>query len=60
MSWPDGGITPFRGEKATNWEGGYRGNKTTKVSVYGSGISRICVYRNCSSYAPTHSSAAMS
>jgi arylsulfatase len=23
MSWPDGGTTPFRGEKATNWEGGY-------------------------------------
>ena len=22
--WPDGGITPFRGEKNTNWEGGYR------------------------------------
>ncbi len=24
MSWPDGGTTPFRGEKATNWEGEYR------------------------------------
>jgi arylsulfatase len=24
MSWPDGGCTPFRGEKATNWEGGFR------------------------------------
>ena len=24
MSWPDGGSTPFRGEKNTNWEGGYR------------------------------------
>jgi arylsulfatase len=24
MSWPDGGSTPYRGEKATNWEGGYR------------------------------------
>ena len=23
MSWPDGGTTPFRGEKATNWEGGF-------------------------------------
>jgi len=22
--WPDGGNTPFRGEKNTNWEGGYR------------------------------------
>jgi arylsulfatase len=24
MSWPDGGTTPFRSEKNTNWEGGYR------------------------------------
>jgi arylsulfatase A-like enzyme len=24
MTWPDGGTTPFRGEKATNWEGGFR------------------------------------
>ena len=24
MSWPDGGTAPFRGEKNTNWEGGYR------------------------------------
>jgi arylsulfatase len=24
MSWPDGGSTPFRGEKATNWEGAFR------------------------------------
>jgi arylsulfatase len=24
FSWPDGGTTPFRNEKATNWEGGYR------------------------------------
>jgi arylsulfatase len=24
MSWPDGGTTPFRGEKDTNWEGGWR------------------------------------
>jgi len=23
-SWPDGGTTPFRGEKNTNWEGAYR------------------------------------
>ena len=23
-TWPDGGSTPFRGEKATNWEGGWR------------------------------------
>jgi arylsulfatase len=24
MFWPDGGMTPFRGEKATGWEGGFR------------------------------------
>ncbi len=24
FSWPDGGTTPYRGEKNTNWEGGYR------------------------------------
>ncbi len=24
MSWPDGGQSPFRSEKGTNWEGGYR------------------------------------
>jgi arylsulfatase len=24
MSWPDGGTTPFRGEKDTNWEGAFR------------------------------------
>jgi arylsulfatase len=24
MTWPDGGTTPFHGEKGTNWEGGHR------------------------------------
>lgn len=24
FSWPDGGVTPFRGEKNSNWEGAYR------------------------------------
>jgi arylsulfatase A-like enzyme len=24
FSWPDGGTTPFRGEKNASWEGGYR------------------------------------
>jgi len=24
MLWPDGGYTPYRGEKNSNWEGGYR------------------------------------
>ncbi|WP_432472860.1 arylsulfatase [Amphritea sp. HPY] len=24
ISWPDGGVTPFHGEKGTTWEGGFR------------------------------------
>lgn len=24
FAWPDGGMTPFHGEKNTNWEGGFR------------------------------------
>ena len=24
FSWPDGGTSPFRNEKASNWEGAYR------------------------------------
>src|SRR5208283_1390555 len=24
LSWPDGGVTPLRGEKDTNWDGGWR------------------------------------
>ncbi len=24
FTWPDGGTSPFRNEKASNWEGGYR------------------------------------
>jgi arylsulfatase A-like enzyme len=24
LTWPDGGMTPFRGEKGTTWEGGFR------------------------------------
>ena len=24
LPWPDGGTTPFRSEKNSNWEGGYR------------------------------------
>ncbi len=24
FTWPDGGVTPFRGEKGTTWEGGFR------------------------------------
>ena len=24
VTWPDGGATPFKGEKDTNWEGGFR------------------------------------
>ena len=24
FTWPDGGNSPFRGEKGTTWEGGFR------------------------------------
>ncbi len=24
MTWPDGGVTPFKGQKGESWEGGYR------------------------------------
>jgi len=24
LSWPDGGVTPFKGQKGESWEGGYR------------------------------------
>ena len=24
VTWPDGGITPFHGQKGTTWEGGFR------------------------------------
>ena len=24
VTWPDGGTTPFKGEKGTTWEGGFR------------------------------------
>jgi arylsulfatase A-like enzyme len=24
VTWPDGGTTPFHGEKGTTWEGGHR------------------------------------
>ncbi|UTV29653.1 arylsulfatase [Photobacterium atrarenae] len=24
FTWPDGGVTPFKGEKGTTWEGGFR------------------------------------
>jgi arylsulfatase A-like enzyme len=30
FSWPDGGTTPFKGEKNTNWEGGYRAPLTMR------------------------------
>jgi arylsulfatase len=44
FTWPDGGQSPFRGEKNTNWEGGYRvpsmkiGSKNFKVHLDGYNI----------------------
>src|SRR5947207_704079 len=31
FTWPDGGTTPFRSEKNTNWEGGYLGTAGARV-----------------------------
>ena len=41
-SWPDAGITPFRSEKNTNWEGGWR----VPRSCAGRARSQRAVWRN--------------
>jgi arylsulfatase len=40
FSWPDGGTTPFRSEKDTNWEGGWRVNKPGTLS------NQICAHED--------------
>jgi arylsulfatase len=40
MTWPDGGTTPFRGEKNTNWEGGYRVPTAIRWPGAGHGLQR--------------------
>ena len=58
MSWPDGGTTPFRGEKATNWEGGYRVPTLIRwpgVIKPGTVINDVCAHED---FIPTFAAAA--
>jgi arylsulfatase len=58
MSWPDGGATPFRGEKATNWEGGFRVPMLIRwpgVIKPGTIVNDICAHED---FIPTFAAAA--
>lgn len=58
MSWPDGGTTPFRGEKATNWEGGFRvpcAIRWPGVIKPGTVVNDICAHED---FIPTFAAAA--
>ena len=58
MSWPDGGSTPFRGEKATNWEGGFRvpcAIRWPGVVKPGTVVNAICAHED---FIPTLAAAA--
>lgn len=58
MTWPDGGQTPFRGEKATNWEGGFRVPCVIRwpgVIKPGSIINDMCAHED---FLPTFAAAA--
>ena len=49
FTWPDGGTTPFKGEKATNWEGGFRvpcAIRWPGVIKPGSVINEICAHED--------------
>jgi arylsulfatase len=49
FTWPDGGTTMFRGEKNTNWEGGYRVPAMIKwpgVVKPGTVINDICAHED--------------
>ena len=46
FTWPDGGTTPFRGEKNTNWEGGYRVPTAYPITHRGCRPSTACA-RGC-------------
>ncbi|HQR57003.1 MAG TPA: arylsulfatase [Burkholderiaceae bacterium] len=49
FTWPDGGTTMFRGEKNTNWEGGYRVPAMIKwpgVIKPGTVINDICAHED--------------
>jgi len=58
LSYPDGGTTPFRGEKATNWEGGFRVPTVIRwpnVIKPGTIINDICAHED---FLPTFAAAA--
>jgi arylsulfatase A-like enzyme len=58
VTWPDGGTTPFRGEKATNYEGGFRVPCVIRwpgVIKPGTIINDICAHED---FIPTFAAAA--
>jgi arylsulfatase A-like enzyme len=58
LTWPDGGATPFKGEKDTNWEGGFRVPCVIRwpgVIEAGSIINDICSHYD---FLPTFAAAA--
>ena len=58
MTWPDGGSTPFKGEKATNWEGGFRVPTCIRwpgVIKPGTVVNDICAHED---FIPTFAAAA--
>jgi arylsulfatase A-like enzyme len=49
MTWPDGGTTPFRSEKDTNWEGGWRAPCVIRwpgVIKPGTVVSDVCAHED--------------
>jgi arylsulfatase len=58
FTWPDGGSTPFRGEKATNWEGAFRVPMLIRwpgVIKPGTIVNDICAHED---FIPTFAAAA--
>jgi arylsulfatase len=58
IGWPDGGATPFRGEKATNFEGGFRvpcAIRWPGTIKPGQRINEICAHED---FIPTFAAAA--
>jgi len=58
VTWPDGGSTPFKGEKDTNWEGGFRVPCVIRwpgVIKPGTVVNDICAHED---FIPTFAAAA--
>jgi arylsulfatase len=58
VTWPDGGATPFKGEKDTNWEGGFRVPCVIRwpgVIKAGTVINDLCAHED---FIPTFAAAA--